>query len=222
LHPQKKKKQKMTDIIISRKRWIIMLILLTMSVSINAQENSNTRQARQIFDKTYNMVFGPQGCNLSYAVNIVGVYKTEGTIWMKGNKQKFIEPRFSAWSDGKDFYRVDKKKNTIEIHNPHSAKRDKYASKFKFVADNYIYHITAKGNDFIITLDAKKGVDGVKHAKCVIDKRTREPKSLKIKVMLFWCTVKISHFHSGINDESIFRFPSQDYKGYEVIDKRPD
>ena len=222
MHPQKKKKQKMTDIIISRKRWIIMLILLTMSVSINAQENSNTRQARQIFDKTYNMVFGPQGCNLSYAVNIVGVYKTEGTIWMKGNKQKFIEPRFSAWSDGKDFYRVDKKKNTIEIHNPHSAKRDKYASKFKFVADNYIYHITAKGNDFIITLDAKKGVDGVKHAKCVIDKRTREPKSLKIKVMLFWCTVKISHFHSGINDESIFRFPSQDYKGYEVIDKRPD
>ena len=199
-----------------------MLISLAMSLSINAQENANTRQARQIFDKTYNMVFGPQGCNLTYAVNIVGVYKTEGTIWMKGNKQKFIEPRFSAWSDGKDFYRVDKKKNTIEIHNPHSAKRDKYASKFKFVADNYIYHITAKGNDFIITLDAKKGVDGVKHAKCVIDKRTREPKSLKIKVMLFWCTVKISHFHSGINDESIFRFPSQDYKGYEIIDKRPD
>ena len=222
MHPQKKKKQKMTDIIISRKRWIIMLISLTMSVSISAQENANTRQARQIFDKTYNMVFGPQGCNLSYAVNIVGVYKTEGTIWMKGNKQKFTEPRFSAWSDGKDFYRVDKKKTTIEIHNPHSAKRDKYASKFKFVADNYIYHITAKGNDFIITLDAKKGVDGVKHAKCVIDKRTREPKSLKIKVMLFWCTVKISHFHSGINDESIFRFPSQDYRGYEVIDKRPD
>ena len=222
MHPQKKKKQKMTDIIISRKRWIIMLILLTMSLSINAQENSNTRQARQIFDKTYNMVFGPQGCNLTYAVNIVGVYKTEGTIWMKGNKQKFIEPRFSAWSDGKDFYRVDKKKKTIEIHNPHSAKRDKYASKFKFVPDNYIYHITAKDNDFIITLDAKKGVDGVKHAKCVIDKRTREPKSLKIKVMLFWCTVKISHFHSGINDESIFRFPSQDYRGYEVIDKRPD
>ena len=122
----------------------------------------------------------------------------------------------------KDFCRVDKKKKTIEIHNPNSAKRDKYASKFKFVPDNYIYHITAKGNDFIITLDAKKGVDGVKHAKCVIDKRTREPKSLKIKVMLFWCTVKISHFHSGINDESIFRFPSQDYRGYEVIDKRPD
>ena len=212
----------MTDIILSRNRLVLMLIALTLSLSINAQENPNTRQARQIFDKTYHMVFGPQGCNLTYAVNIVGVYKTEGTIWMKGNKQKFIESRYSAWSDGKDFCRVDKKKKTIEIHNPNSAKRDKYASKFKFVPDNYIYHITAKDNDFIITLDAKKGVDGVKHAKIIIDKRTREPKSLKIKVMLFWCTVKISHFHSGINDESIFRFPSQDFKGYKVIDKRPD
>ena len=212
----------MTDIILSRNRLVLMLLSLTLSLSIHAQENSNTRQARQIFDKTYHMVFGPQGCNLTYAVNIVGVYKTEGTIWMKGNKQKFIESRYSAWSDGKDFYRVDKKKKTIEIHNPNSAKRDKYASKFKFVPDNYIYHITAKDNDFIITLDAKKGVDGVKHAKVIIDKRTREPKSLKIKVMLFWCTVKISHFHSGINDESIFRFPSQDFKGYKVIDKRPD
>lgn len=141
---------------------------------------------------------------------------------MKGKKQKFVESRYSAWSDGKDFHRVDKKKKTIEIHNPNSAKRDKYASKFKFVPDNYTYHITAKGNDFIITLDAKKGVDGVKHAKVVIDKRTREPKSLKVKVMLFWCTVNISHFHSGINDESIFTFPLQDFKGYKVIDKRPD
>ena len=220
--PQKKKQQKMTDTILSRNRWLLILLSLTMSLSIPAQENANTRQARQIFDKTYNMVFGPQGCNLTYSVNIIGVYKTQGTIWMKGNKQRFVESRYSAWSDGKDFHRVDKKKKTIEIHNPNSAKRDKYASKFKFMLDNYTYHITAKGNDFIITLDAKKGVDGVKHAKVVIDKRTREPKSLKVKVMLFWCTVNISHFHSGISDESIFLFPLQDFKGYKVIDKRPD
>ena len=212
----------MTQTII-KSRWAAVIIALMLSLSnVSAQENANTRQARKIFDQAYNLVFGPQGCSLKYDVNIVSLYKTSGTIWYKGKKQKFIEPRYSVWCDGKDFYRVDKKKKTIEIHNPHSAKRDKYASKFKFVPDNYIYHITAKDNDFIITLDAKKGVDGVKHAKCVIDKRTREPKSLKIKVMLFWCTVKISHFHSGINDESIFRFPSQDYKGYEVIDKRPD
>lgn len=213
----------MTTTNIYLKRWLAIVITIVMSLTTaTAQENANTRQARQIFDKTYNMVFGSQGCNLTYAVNIIGVYKTEGTIWMKGNKQKFIESRYSAWCDGKDFCRVDKKKKTIEIHNPNSAERDKYASKFKFVPDNYTYHITAKDNDFIITLEAKKGVDGVKHAKIVIDKRTREPKSLKIKVMLFWCTVKISRFHSGIDDDRIFRFPSQDFKGYKVIDKRPD
>ena len=76
-----------------------MLILLTMSVSINAQENANTRQARQIFDKTYNMVFGPQGCNLSYAVNIVGVYKTEGTSSLNpGFRPGPTERTSTAWT----------------------------------------------------------------------------------------------------------------------------
>ena len=198
-------------------------MLITIVLSLNtatAQENANTRQARQIFDKTYNMVFGPQGCTMSYAVNIVGIYKTEGTIWYKGKKQKFIEKRFSAWCDGKDLYRVDKKKNTIEIHNPNSPNRDKYASKFKFVPDNYVYHISSSGNDFIITLDAKKGVDGVKHAKCVIDKTTRAPKSIKVKVMFFWANIKVDNFHSGITDETIFTFPRRQFSSYKLIDRR--
>ena len=66
----------------------------------------------------------------------------------------------------------------MEIFNPQSPNRDKYASKFKFDPGNYSYHITAKDNDFIITLNAIKGVDGVKHAKIVIDKRTRVPTSI--------------------------------------------
>ena len=100
------------------------------------------------------------------------VIMTSGTIWYKGKKQKFIEPRYSVWCDGKDFYRVDKKKKTVEILDPNSPKRDKYASKFKFNPDDYNYHIAAKGSDLIITLDAKKGVDGVKHAKVTIDNKT--------------------------------------------------
>ena len=219
----KRKNEKMTTINLSPKRWLAILITIVMTfATATAQENANTRQARQIFDRTYNMVFGPQGCSLSYAVNIIGLYKTEGNIWYKGKKQKFIEKRFSAWCDGKDLYRADRKKKTIERHNPNSPNRDKYASKFKFVPDNYTYHITASGNDFIITLDAKKGVDGVKHAKCVIDKVTRVPKSLKVKVMFFWASIKISNFHSGIINESIFTFPHQQFSNYKMIDKRQE
>lgn len=213
----------MTTINICPKRRLAILVTIVMTFTMaTAQENANTRQARQIFDKTYNMVFGPQGCSLNYEVNIIGLYKTEGTIWYKGKKQKFIEKRFSAWCDGKDLYRIDRKKNTIERHNPNSPNRDKYASKFKFVPDNYTYHIATSGNDLIITLDAKKGVDGVKHAKCVIDKTTRAPKSLKVKVMLFWASIKISNFHSGITDETIFTFPHQQFSKYKMIDRRQE
>jgi len=60
----------------------------------------------------------------------------------------------------------------------------------------------------------------VKHAKIVIDKRTRAPKSLKVKVLFFWTTVKIDNFHSGINDESIFLFPRQQFANYTTTDKR--
>ncbi|MBR4601780.1 MAG: hypothetical protein IKO37_04400, partial [Prevotella sp.] len=176
----------MTQTII-KSRWAAVIIALMLSLSnVSAQENANTRQARKIFDQAYNLVFGPQGCSLKYDVNIVSLYKTSGTIWYKGKKQKFIEPRYSVWCDGKDFYRVDKKKKTVEILDPNSPNRDKYASKFKFEPNNYNYHIAAKGSDLIITLDAKKGVDGVKHAKVTIDNKTRVPKSIKVKVLFFW------------------------------------
>ena len=44
----------------------------------------NARQAREMFDKVYQKTFGPQGSKLSYSVNIIGLYKTSGTIWLKG------------------------------------------------------------------------------------------------------------------------------------------
>ena len=201
---------------------VLALLLLTSFCSAQSTTNNNAAQARKLFDHTYNMVYGPQGSTLHYYVNIIGILKVEGTIWYKGKKQKFIEKRFSAWCDGKDLYRIDRKKNTIERHNPNSPNRDKYASKFKFVPDNYTYHIATSGNDLIITLDAKKGVDGVKHAKCVIDKTTRAPKSLKVKVMFFWASIKISNFHSGITDESIFTFPHQQFSKYKMIDRRQE
>ena len=84
-----------------------MTALLSVNLSAAAALSANEAQARRIFDKTYSMVFGPQGCMLSYNVNIVGLYKTTGTIWYKGKKQKFIEKRYASWCDGCSFYKVD-------------------------------------------------------------------------------------------------------------------
>ena len=60
----------------------------------------------------------------------------------------------------------------------------------------------------------------MKIIKALIDKKTRAPISLKIKVAFFWANIKISNFKSGNIDNNIFVFPKNQYKTYTFIDKR--
>ena len=60
-----------------------LLFLLTV-LSVQAQENANTRQARKMFDEVYEKVFGAQGASLHYKVNVANIYKTEGAIRHEG------------------------------------------------------------------------------------------------------------------------------------------
>ncbi len=203
-----------------RKLYILLLSLSVLSLTISAQETTNSRQARQLFDKAYKMVFGPQGSSLHYQINIIGIYKTEGDISYKGKKSMFEEARYTSWNDGKTFYKVDKKKKIVEIHDPDSPDRDKYLSKFTFVPDNYTYSLTTNKKEQIITINAKPNVDGIKHVKAVIDKESSIPKSLRIKLLFFWTTVKISNFRSGNVSDKLFIFPKARFKDYTVTDKR--
>lgn len=205
-----------------RKLYIIILIVCaTLSLSAQQKETPNARQARRMFNETYQMVYGPQGSQLHYKVNIVGIYKTEGTIWTKGKKSKFIDERYIAWNDDVTYYRLERKKKTVTIYDAHSEERDKYATKFKFEPDNYTYSIKDAKEGYYITLRAKKNVKGIKEARCLLDKKTRYPVSVRIKLGIFHTTIKISQFRTGGISDNLFTFPHDDYKtGYEFIDKR--
>ncbi len=203
-----------------RKSYLLLILFLTLTLTITAQKKNSSTQARQLFDKTYNMVFGPQGSSLHYHVNIIGVYKTEGDIIYKGNKSKFEEARYASWNNGTTYYKVDKKKKTVELYDPNSPNRDKYASKFVFVPDNYTYAMTTSEKEQTITIEAKKGVDGIKHVKAVIDRKTGAPTSLHIKIFMFWTTIKINNFHSGDINDKVFTFPKERFKKYTFSDKR--
>ena len=220
--------------IIVWKRWTILFLLIVAGLFLPQQssaqskkakaahqeQSANARQARQIFDRTYQMVFGAQGSTLHYAVNIIGIYKTEGTIWYKGKKSKFVDEKYNAFSDGFTYYLVERKKKTVTIYDANSDKRDKYATKFKFEPENFLYSIADSDEGFIITLKAKKGVKGIKEIHALIDKKTRYPLSLRIKLGIISTTVKISNFKSGNISDDLFVFPRQKYQGYQIIDKR--
>ena len=84
-----------------KQHFIRILLFLFLPVSVCAEDSPNAKQARQMFEKTYEMVFGEQGCTLHYDVNLIGLYKTSGIIWYKGQKSKFIEKRYGVFKVGK-------------------------------------------------------------------------------------------------------------------------
>ncbi len=179
-------------------------------------------EAKRIFEDAYNKVFGPQGCTLSYDVNLVGVYKTAGTIWYKGKKSKFEDKKVIQWNDGVTAYTYLKRKKQIEIYDVKSGKHDKYSKKFKFTLDDFDYSMERANGNIIITLKQRRGAKGtVKQAKIALDARTHAPKYAKVKVALFWAKIQISNFKSGGISDDLFVFPRSSYGSeYEYIDKR--
>ena len=204
-----------------RMKYLSMLVLsLLISLSTSGKESTNAQQARKLFDHTYNMVYGEQGSTLHYNVNIIGILKVDGTIWYKGKKSRFAESRYLSWNDGVKDYWVDLKKKTVTLYDADSPKKDKYSSKFTFNADDYNYSWENSNEGYVINLDARRSVKGIKHVKAIIDKKTRAPLSLKIKLLWFWTTVKISNFKSGNISDNIFVFPFSKYMAYDFYDER--
>ena len=198
-----------------------LLFLLTV-LGVQAQENANTRQARKMFDEVYEKVFGAQGASLHYKVNVANIYKTEGTIWYKGKKSKYASSSSKSWNDGVTAYVVKEDKKRVEIYRGDDPKQSRFGDDFKFEPENYTYHIATDPKGYLLTLRGKKGVKAMKEIRALLDKSTRAPLQLRIKVAFIWANVDISDFKAGGITDATFTFPRSQYKDYEFIDKRKD
>ena len=199
---------------------VLWLVVCCVALPVHGQQNANARQARQMFDEVYQKVFGPKGSTLHYAVNIIGIYKTEGTIWYKGKKSKFDEARMTSWNDGKYVYTFKKKKREVELHTAKNNKSDKYSQKFKFEPENYNYSIAEADNGLLVTLKLIKGRKGMKEIHALLERKTYHPISVRIKIAFIWTTIKISDFQSGGITDEMLRFPKEQFKDYKFVDKR--
>ena len=199
---------------------LVVVMLLSALISVQAEDNPNARQARRIFNQAYQQVFGEQGATLRYDVNIIGIYKTYGTIWYKGKKSKFVDAKMNSWNDGETVYTIKKKKKEVEIHSAKNNKSDKYSSKFKFEPENFDYSIANHEQGLMLTLKAKKGAKGIKEIHALVKRQSYEPISLRIKIAFIWTTITISNFKSGGITDEMLRFPAEKYKDYKFVDKR--
>ncbi len=195
-------------------------MLLSALTAVQAEDNPNARQARRIFNQAYQQVFGEQGATLRYDVNIIGIYKTYGTIWYKGKKSKFVDAKMNSWNDGETVYTIKKKKKEVEIHSAKNNKSDKYSSKFKFEPENFDYSIANHEQGLMLMLKAKKGAKGIKEVHALVKRQSYEPISVRIKIAFIWTTIRISNFKSGGITDEMLRFPAEKYKDYKFVDKR--
>jgi len=206
--------------------FLLLYMLATMALSMAAnddQETPNAKQARRIMNTAYERVFGEQGSTLRYDVNIIGIYKTHGTIWMKGKKQRFIDERVNAYNNGVTAYMCYRKKKTVEIHHANSDKKDKHSGKFKFSLDDFTYSIANDPDNkgLLLTMKQKKNAKGtIKEVKALVAYSTYAPIRLRIKVAFFWTTVTISNFRSGGINDNMFEFPKEQYADWKFVDKR--
>ena len=197
-----------------------MSMLWLVFCSVFAQETANSRQARRIFNQAYEQVFGPEGSTLHYDVNIIGIYKTNGTIWLKGKKSMFEDAKMKSWNDGTTVYSFKKKKKEVEINSAANNKSDKHSKKFKFDPEDFEYSVSEDPQGLMLNLKAKKGVKGIKEAHVLLTRKTYYPISVRIKISIIWTTIKISDFQAGGITDEMLRFPREKYQNYKFVDKR--
>ena len=203
------------------KRLLFLFLIILSTVSASAQETANARQAKRVFNTAWNHIYGKEGVRFHYKIDILHLYKEEGTSWNKGDKAKSEYKDSKMWNNGDVKYILREKKGIVEIHDPKVNKKNDKLQMFKFEPDSYNYSIAKDPNGLQVTLEAKPGAK-VKMKKIIalLTPGNYYPKKLRIKVSIFWATISFSDFQAGNIDDSVFEFPKEKYSNYKIVDER--
>lgn len=203
------------------KRGLLICLIILSHLTAFAQDNANSRQAKRVFNTAWNHIYGKEGVRFHYKIDILHLYKEEGTSWNKGDKAKSEYKDSKMWNDGNVKYILREKKGIVEIHDPKVNKKNDKLQMFKFDPDSYNYSIAKDPEGLQVTLEAKPGAK-VKMKKIIalLTPGNYYPKKLRIKVSIFWATITFSDFQAGNIDDRIFIFPKEKYPNYKIIDER--
>lgn len=205
------------------KRYIQFLLLVLFALTVFPVQTlaAEQKDAKELFNNIYNKVFGDEGSSFSYDVNIIGLYKTKGSIIYKGTKIQYTESRYLAWEDGVTAYMVDKKKKEVRIYNHTDEEKDNMLSKFKYDVNNFDFSYREEGSYYLVMAKVRNAkFFGIRYVEAKVDKKTLYPVSLTIKLAILKTTVYISDFKAGNISDSAFIFPKERFKGYNFVDKR--
>ena len=201
------------------KKIIALTCVILIGLTVNAQ---NETKARQILDKTANVVSNKGGASAHFTISGAKTGTTSGTIYIKGNKFHATTPEASVWFDGKTQWAYMKDTEEVNVNTPTEAQQAQM-NPYQFInlyKKGYRLSMKNAKGGYEVHMTASQPKRAIKEMYITINSKSYQPTSVKLLQNGKWTNISISQFKaSNLNDE-MFRFNSKDFPEAEIIDLR--
>ena len=197
------------------KRLSMMLVAALLAVGGYAQS------AKSVLDKAAATITAPQGVKANFKMNATSG-STSGTIAIKGKKFYATTPQATVWFDGKTQWTYMKNNDEVNVSNPTESQLQAI-NPYNFIhlyKQGYNYTVNTAGKDYVVHLLASSSERKIKELFITVDKKSYQPKQVKMLQGKKWTTFDISGIKKEKLADSQFRFNSKDFPKAEIIDLR--
>ena len=197
------------------KRIGIIMVAALMSMGSFAQS------AKAVLDKAAGTITAQSGVKANFKMTTANG-STSGTIAIKGKKFYATTPQAKVWFDGKTQWTYLKNNDEVNVSNPTEAQLQAI-NPYNFIniyKRGYTYTMNTAGSDYVIHLMASNADRKIKELFISVNKKTYQPKQVKMLQGKKWTTFDISNIKKEKLADTQFRFNSKDFPKAEIIDLR--
>ena len=208
-------------------KFLITLVSLFLFTTCAFSQNkavgkANQTRARQILDKTAQVVANRGGAQANFTMAVSGVGKVSGTIMIKGNKFFASTPDAKTWFNGKTQWTYLTASEEVNITNP-TPDQQARMNPYKFISiykTGYNMSYAVQGNEYKIHLKSTRRAQSIQEMIITVNKQTYVPSNIRIREGNKWSTISIRNFKKTQLPDARFTFNSKDFPRAEVIDLR--
>ena len=182
---------------------------------------SYAQSAKTVLDKAAATITAPQGIKAQFRMNATNG-STSGSIAIKGKKFYATTPQATVWFDGKTQWTYMKNNDEVNVSNPTESQLQAI-NPYNFIhlyKQGYNYTVNTAGKDYVVHLLASSSERKIKELFITVDKKSYQPKQVKMLQGKKWTTFDISGIKKEKLADSQFRFNSKDFPKAEIIDLR--
>ena len=183
--------------------------------------SSFAQSAKSVLDKAASSVTAASGVKANFKITTTNG-NTSGTIAIKGKKFYATTPQAKIWFDGKTQWTYMKNNDEVNVSNPTESQLQAI-NPYNFIhlyKQGYNYTVNTAGKDYVVHLLASSSERKIKELFITVDKKSYQPKQVKMLQGKKWTTFDISGIKKEKLADSQFRFNSKDFPKAEIIDLR--